>query len=294
MADPTPTEAERPAARPPTTRGGVDLHAHSTASDGALAPAALVAAAAAAGVSTLALTDHDTTAGLAEAMAAGALAGVRVVPGIELSTEWNGSTLHVLGLGIDPGCATLAARIAAQRAARVDRADQIAARLERAGCGAAVAAARAGGERALTRSHYAAALVATGECRDPQQAFDRWLGRGRPAFVKGAWAPLAEVLGWIVAAGGAASLAHPLRYRFSGGALRRLCDEFRSGGGAALEVVTGRAHHDQVHALAQHARRAGLAATRGSDFHAHGAPWAMLGALTDLPAGVTDLAERFA
>jgi predicted metal-dependent phosphoesterase TrpH len=294
MAHPTPTPAERSAERPATARALADLHAHSTASDGAYAPAALVAAAAAAGVTTLALTDHDTTAGLAEAEVAAAAHGLRLVPGIELSAEWNGTTLHVLGLGIDAGCATLAARVATQRATRIARADEIAARLERAGCADAVAAARASGERALTRSHFAAGLVATGRCRDPQQAFDRFLGRGRPAFVKGAWTPLAEALAWIVEAGGVASLAHPLRYRFSGGALRRLCDEFKADGGAALEVVTGRAHHDQVHALAQHARRAGLAASRGSDFHAPGAPWAMLGGLADLPSGLDDLAERFA
>jgi hypothetical protein len=293
MAHPSPTAAERTAVRPPS-RPLADLHAHSTASDGAYAPAALVAAAAAAGVTVLALTDHDTTAGLAEAAEAGAAHGVRVVPGIELSAEWNGSTLHVLGLGIDPSGAALGARVAGQRAARIARADEIAARLERAGCADAVAAARAGGERALTRTHFAAGLVATGRCRDPQQAFDRYLGRGRPAFVKGAWTPLAEALAWIGDAGGIASLAHPLRYRFSGGALRRLCDEFKQGGGGALEVVTGRAHHDQVHTLAQHARRAGLAASRGSDFHAPGAPWAVLGGLSELPAGLDDLAERFA
>jgi len=274
--------------------GRIDLHAHSTASDGALSPTALMVAAAAAGVTALALTDHDSTAGLAEAAAAGGVHGVRLVPGIELSTGWNGSTLHVLGLGIDDGCPRLATRVAAQREARIARADEIAARLARAGCDDAVALARASGERALTRSHFAAGLVASGRCRDQQQAFDKYLGRGRPAFVTGAWTPLAEALTWIVDAGGFASLAHPLRYRFSGGALRRLCDEFKAGGGAALEVVTGRAGHDQVHALAQHARRAGLGATRGSDFHGPGAPWSALGALSELPAGIDDLGERFA
>lgn len=272
----------------------IDLHAHSTASDGALAPADLVTAAKAAGVTTLALTDHDTLAGLGEAEAAAIGLGLRLVPGIELSAEWNGSTLHVLGLGIDPGAPALRDGVAAQRAVRIARADEIAARLERAGCGDAVQHARASGERALTRTHFAAGLVATGRCRDQQQAFDRWLSRGRPGFVQGAWTPLAEALAWIGAAGGVASLAHPLRYRFSGGALRRLCDEFKAEGGSALEVVTGRANEDQVRALAQHARRAGLAGTRGSDFHGPGAPWSMLGALAAFPAGVTDLGERFA
>lgn len=272
----------------------VDLHTHSLASDGALAPAALVAAAAAAGVTALALTDHDTLAGLAEAEAAASGHGLRFVPGIELSAGWNGTTLHVLGLGIDPAAARLRDGVAAQRAVRIARADEIAARLERAGCGDAVAHARASGERALTRTHFAAGLVATGRCRDQQHAFDRWLGRGRPGFVQGGWTTLAEALAWIVDAGGAASLAHPLRYRFSGGALRRLCDEFKAEGGAALEVVTGRANEDQVRSLAQHARRAGLAGTRGSDFHGPGAPWSMLGALAPFPSGVTDLGERFA
>lgn len=274
-------------------RATADLHTHSTASDGALAPAELIDAAVAARIGLLAITDHDTVAGIAEASIAAHRQGLRLLPGIELSADWNGSTLHVLGLGIDAANPVLTTGLAVQRAARIARTDEIASRLDRAGCADAVAVVRHNPEAALTRTHFANALVATGHCRDSQQAFDRFLGRGQPAFVKGAWTPLAEALSWITAAGGAASLAHPLRYRFSGGALRRLCDEFRDGGGAALEVVTGRASSDQTNALANHARRAGLAATRGSDFHTPGARWGALGSLSPMPAGLTDLAERF-
>jgi predicted metal-dependent phosphoesterase TrpH len=285
-----------------------DLHTHSTASDGALPPAALVEAATAAGLGLLALTDHDTVAGLAEARRAAAASGLVLVDGIELSALWNGTTLHVLGLGIDPAAPALTAALAGQAEARHARADQIAAKLTKLGHGAAVAHARAAVAAsahpqgwapagrayavALTRTHFAQALVATGAAGDFGEAFDRWLGRGRPGYVRGAWCSLDAACALIVAAGGHASLAHPLRYRLSGGALRRLVDAFRAAGGAALEVVSGRAAKHQVEALATQARRAALAATAGSDFHAPGARWAALGELTPLPAGVEDLALR--
>ena len=277
-----------------------DLHCHSTASDGALAPAALVEAAAAAGVGKLALTDHDTVAGLAEARSAAIAAGIDLIDGVELSAVWNGTTLHVLGLGIDPRSPAFVAALAEQKSARQARADQISAKLSTLGHAAAVAHARAaevapgrvayGG--ALTRTHFAQALVATGAAADFGEAFDRYLGRGRPGYVKGVWCSLDAACDLISNAGGHASLAHPLRYKLSGGALRRLIDSFRAAGGAALEVVSGRAPPHQVEALAAHARRANLAATAGSDFHAPGARWAALGQLSAMPDGVEDLALR--
>lgn len=279
-----------------------DLHTHSTASDGALAPAALVAAAAEAGLGMLALTDHDTVAGLDEAAQAATAAGVHLVAGVELSAVWNGTTLHVLGLGIDPAAPAFAAALKDQASARHARADLIAAKLTKLGHVEAVAHARAaaiapgrvayGG--ALTRTHFAQALVATGSAADFGEAFDRYLGRGRPGYVKGAWCSLEAACELIANAGGHASLAHPLRYKLSGGALRRLVDAFRAAGGAALEVVSGLAPPHQVAALAGHARRAGLAATAGSDFHAPGAKWAALGRLSPLPDGIEDLAPRLA
>ena len=276
-----------------------DLHTHSTASDGALAPAALVEAAAAAGVGMLALTDHDTVAALAEARRAAAERGIQLVDGVELSAVWNGTTLHVLGLGLDPAAPALVAALADQSTARHARADQIAAKLTKLGLADAVAHARAavaperrGFEVALTRTHFAQGLVATGATADFGEAFDRYLGRSRPAFVRGAWCSLEAACATILAAGGHASLAHPLRYKLSGGALRRLVDAFRAAGGAALEVVSGRAAPHQVAALAGQARRAKLAATCGSDFHAPGARWAALGALSPLPDGIEDLALR--
>jgi predicted metal-dependent phosphoesterase TrpH len=276
-----------------------DLHCHSTASDGALAPAALLEAAAAAGVGMLALTDHDTVAGLTEARRAAAQHGIDFVDGVELSAVWNGTTLHVLGLGLDPQAPALLEALAGQAVARHARADQIAAKLTKLGLGDAVAHARAAvaPERsayqvALTRTHFAQGLVATGGAADFGEAFDRYLGHGKRAYVRGAWCSLEAACALITAAGGHASLAHPLRYKLSGGALRRLIDAFRAAGGAALEVVSGRAAPHQVAALAGHARRAGLAATAGSDFHAPGARWAALGSLSPLPEGVEDLALR--
>lgn len=287
----------RSAAHNPAVK--VDLHSHSSASDGALAPTELVEAAVEGGVGLLALTDHDTVAGLAEARAAARARGLAFVDGIELSAVWNGTTLHVLGLGIDPAAPALREALVGQAAARHARADAIAAKLDKLGLSdavaharAAVAVPRASGPVALTRTHFAQGLVATGAAADFGEAFDRWLGRGKRAYVKGAWCELDAACGLIQAAGGHASLAHPLRYRLSSGALRRLIDAFRAAGGAALEVVSGRAAPHQVAALTAHARRAGLAATAGSDFHAPGARWARLGDLSPMPDGVEDLALR--
>jgi len=272
-----------------------DLHTHSDASDGVLAPAALAAAAAAAGLRAFALTDHDTVDGLAEAEQACAALGVRLVPGIEVSAKWAGNTVHVLGIGIDPAAPSLAAGLAALRAARRARGAKIAEKLIGLGHGEAVARARGTAGRAeLTRTHFAAGLVASGACRDTAEAFTRFLGRGRKAFVAGDWPPLEQACTLIAAAGGRASLAHPLRYQLSSGALRRLVGAFRDAGGAALEVVTGRPDPQRIATLANAARAAGLAATAGSDFHAPGAPWSALGALSPLPEDLTDLGAVFA
>ena len=159
----------------------VDLHLHSTASDGMLDPAALVAHVAACGVRLMALTDHDTVAGVGAAAAAARDHGIGFVPGVELSVTWRGRELHVLGLAIDPEAPVLMRGLASQQALRETRALSIAERLQKAGApgNEAMAAIRAAGSLP-TRTHFARALVALGAATDIQGAFDRWLGRGRP------------------------------------------------------------------------------------------------------------------
>ncbi len=263
-----------------------DLHCHSTASDGPLSPAAVVRRAATRGVGVLALTDHDETAGLAEAGAEARRTGVRLVPGIELSVTWSHQTIHVVGLGIDPDHPDLAAGTARLRAFRDWRAAEIARRLEKAGIPGALAGARRHSRGAiLSRTHFARFLVETGHAKDVRQVFRRFLVKGRPGHVPGEWATLEEAVAWIRGAGGLAVIAHPARYGLSATRLRQLLGAFRELGGEGLEVVSGSHTPDDNERMALLARRFDLLASAGSDFHGPENPWYELGRIPELPAG---------
>ena len=265
----------------------VDLHLHSTASDGMLDPAAVVAHVAGYGVRLMALTDHDTVAGCDAAAAAARERGIGFVAGVELSATWRGRDIHVLGLAIDPEARALGRGLESQQAIRDARALKIAARLDAAGAPgtAALAAIRAQGSLP-TRTHFARALVAEGLAADCGAAFDRWLGRGRPGSVASAWPALAEATAWIVAAGGKAVIAHPMRYPLSAGARRELCAEFAAAGGRGVEVVTGGGGpRDREQAISL-AVRCQLEGSVGSDFHDPAVPWNPPGRLAKLPGSV--------
>jgi predicted metal-dependent phosphoesterase TrpH len=265
-----------------------DLHTHSLASDGTLSPAALVEAASQAGVNVLALTDHDETAGLDEAHAAAIAEGIRLVPGIELSVTWNGATVHVVGLRIDPAAAVMQDGIERQQAFRAWRAEEMGRRLAKRGFADAYeqARSRAGG-RIIGRMHFANALVASGRAKDARDAFKHYLKRGKPGHVPGQWAALGEAIGWITASGGCAVLAHAARYDLSGSKLRRLIGEFKDAGGTAIEVLSGSHGRDDVLNMARHARNFQLLASVGSDYHGPESPWVGLGRLPPLPEGLT-------
>ena len=279
-----------------TMSGLIDLHTHSDRSDGVLAPGALVARAAARGVTLLALTDHDTVAGCAEAQAACAAAGIRFVPGIEISTRWRGQAIHVVGLGVDaaaPGIAAQIEDVARRRRERVLAiGERLASRGRIPGHDIAARALAAGG--VPTRMHLARSLVALGFARDMQHAFDRWLNRDRPGHVPVEWPEFAAALPRLVGSCRATVLAHPHRYRLSGGALRQLVADFTAGGGSALEVsMAGMSpnDHDRIASLA---RRHALAGSAGSDFHDPAVPWNPLGRFAKLPDGIAPVAERIA
>lgn len=283
----------------------IDLHLHSTASDGRLAPRELVVLLAQRGVKVFALTDHDTVAGLPEAATAAAEHGLHLLRGTELSAEWLGRTIHVVGLGIQPEEPTLVAMLERLASCRAARASLIAARLDRAGAPGAAALDQAlqavGGPlpepaalARVTRTHLARALVALGAAPNLDGAFTRWLGQRGRAYVPAGWPPLAEVTAAIVAAGGAPVLAHPLRYTLSSGQRRRLVQEFKAAGGAALEVVVGGHAATQVEAATGLALRAGLAGSIGSDFHDPAFPWNLPGRLAKLPQAVVPVWTRWA
>jgi predicted metal-dependent phosphoesterase TrpH len=265
----------------------IDLHAHSTASDGTLTPAGLVERAAARGIEVLALTDHDTTAGIAEARRAAVGHGITLVPAIELSTATGGKPLHVVGLGIDPDASSLRLAIARLRDLRAERASKIAHKLARLGIADAYEGACAeAGSAAPGRAHFARWLLARGLCADNGEVFDRLLGRGKPAYVATCWPELEDTVACIRAAGGVAVLAHPLRYKFTVSWLRRIVARFKEAGGSAMEVVIAHQQSRDTAVAADVARRGGLMGSVGSDFHSPGPHAPELGAFGALPVDI--------
>jgi predicted metal-dependent phosphoesterase TrpH len=271
----------------------VDFHLHSAHSDGLLPPAAVVDLAADAGVNALALTDHDTVAGVDEANAQCARRGLRSIAGVEISATWNGQTLHIIGLDVAVETPVLAAGLVSVRQQRRERLRHIAQRLARKAIPAEeIVAEIEATHDVVTRTHLARALVARRVVDTPHAAFKRLLGRGRPGHVQAHFPALATVVEWIRAAGGIAVLAHPLRYALSAGGRRRLLEEFRGCGGGAIEVVCGSATAD-IEPLAALAERFGLAGSVGSDFHDPQMRWNPPGRLAKLPAQVEPVWLRF-
>ncbi len=248
----------------------IDLHCHTSASDGALSPTEIVDRALAAGIDLLAITDHDSVAGYrAAAHHYTANPGrMKLISGVEVSCRWNGLSLHVVGLGMDCDHPAMVSALHRLDSARDERGRKIGERLAKKGFpgGYEGALQEAAGSQ-LGRPHFAAWMVDRGHVRDASQAFDRYLGQGKAGDVKAFWPELEEAVGWIVSAGGVAVLAHPLKYRLTRSRLRRLVSEFADIGGAALEVSSGRQLQDQVRQLSLLAREFGLEASAGSDFH---------------------------
>lgn len=269
-----------------------DLHSHSTASDGTLSPAELVARAAKSGVEVLALTDHDTTAGLAEAHTEADKRGVQLVNGVEISVTWRRQTIHVVGLNIDPAYAPLQHGLAALCSFRDWRAEEIARRLHREGIEGALAGARALARGAIiSRTHFAHFLVAQGRAATLRDVFRHYLVRNKPGHVSGQWAELEQVLSWVRGAGGQAVIAHPARYNLSATKMRTLIGEFRECGGEGFEVVSGSHNRNDCYAMAGHAERFALYASCGSDYHGPENPWVKLGRLMDFPPGCQPIWE---
>jgi predicted metal-dependent phosphoesterase TrpH len=270
----------------------IDLHLHTTVSDGLLPPRVLVQRAAAAGLTTIAVTDHDTVGGLREAADAGAELGVRVVPGIEITAVENQRDVHVLGYFFDPGSAALTEFLQAQRSDRIRRVREIAARLAELGYRIEIeplVEAAAHGGRSIGRPAVADALVTAGHSVDRDDAFARLLGRGCPAFVPRAGVAGAAVLQTIHAAGGIASLAHPGIATDD-----ELIEALAAVGLDAIEVWHSDHSPEQQTNYAALADRLGIARSGGSDFHGDGLHRACrLGGVLLPPAEFTRL-ERLA
>ena len=262
----------------------IDLHTHSTCSDGTLTPRDLVARAAAAGIDILALTDHDTVAGVEEAQRSASEYGLHLVPGVEISATWRAQSIHVLGLWIDPAATAMRGELRTQGERRRARMVKICARLTQRGLpGVELLKAVEANAGLPTRAHLADAMVSHGLVARADEAFRKYLGSGKAGYVAPQWPALEAVVGWIRAAGGAASLAHPARYALSAGGRRQLLCDFKTAGGAALEVVTGTNGGQHADALAALASKYGFTGSVGSDFHNPQHIWNPLGRSLKLP-----------
>jgi 3',5'-nucleoside bisphosphate phosphatase len=265
----------------------VDLHSHSTASDGACAPTAVVEAAARIGLAALALTDHDTVSGIAEAAAAGDRLGVRVVPGVELSAVHAEREVHLLGLHLEH-LERVESDLAIFRASRRVRAETIVARLHAVGVPLALedVLAEAGGG-VIGRPHIARAIVAGGWARDQRDAFDRYLGTGRPAFVPKQRLTASDAIDLIHRGGGLALFAHPA----SEGNRSRVEGLVRAGLDG-LEVRHPSHTADDIARIGALADHFGLARSGGSDWHGAGEGTRVLGAMRVPTAWLTEQESR--
>ncbi len=266
----------------------IDLHSHSTVSDGSLTPAELVGHAAGLNVAVLALTDHDDVAGLDEARRAAEGAGIALVNGVEISVTWNNRTLHVVGLRIDPSFPALQQGLEHIREGRAGRAERIAAELAKHGIqGSLEGAYGFANERIISRTHFARFLVSRGYAKDLRTVFKKFLVQGKPGHVSHRWAELGEAIGWIRGSGGIPVLAHPGRYDMGRATLENLLAEFKEAGGQAIEVISGSHSPDMNRQFAEVAVRHGLLASRGSDYHSPEQAYLSMDRLPELPPQCT-------
>jgi predicted metal-dependent phosphoesterase TrpH len=257
-------------------RSSVDLHCHSTASDGTLTPAELVTYASDRGVALIGLTDHDTTNGVVAAIAAGVDLGVTVLPGVELSSEVDGLQAHILGYFIDPASESLQLEFAWMNKSRRERMERIVRNLKAAGISIEVDAVFAeAAEGTVGRPHVARVLVANEYATSVSDAFERFLTRGKPGYAVSEKITPEGAIQAINRAGGVAVLAHPWSTRDPARAVARLAPAGLTG----LECYYGEYAPDLREGLAELARSYNLIPTGGSDFHGPGVKSVDLGAV---------------
>lgn len=271
-----------------------DLHSHTNHSDGTLTPQALVEKAVEMKVKQLAITDHDTTSALADAeLHAQQFPDLTIVKGIELSCRWNKQDVHIVGLGIDPDSPVLIECIEQQQQARVLRAKKISEKLEKQGYPGAFDYAQdiAHAPTQITRPHFAQFLVEQKAVKTIPQAFKKYLGQGKLAYVSTEWLSVEEAIQVIANSGGLSVLAHPSHYSMTRTKLSRLLKDFASAGGDAMEVITSNQTSDVSQWLANKSLELNLKASQGSDFHGAKMPWAKLGRIPSMPKNCAPIWE---
>lgn len=263
-----------------------DLHMHSSASDGTLAPAELMQRAAAAGVEMIALTDHDTLDGLVEARSAAEALGMRFINGVELTADWRGRVIHLVGLNFDANAPVFTRYMQRLMTLRDERAQVIAKKLEKRGLGSdlyALARAQAG-DTQIGRPHFAKALMQLGKVSSMQEAFDAYLGQGTVGDVKATWPSYTEAIELISAAGGVVVLAHPTKYNFTFTKIRELMTDLLDAGAVGLEVSFPGVTPGHQHELIKLAQQRQCYVSAGSDFHSPDQRFTSLGRYPEFQA----------
>lgn len=266
----------------------IDLHSHTTASDGRLPANELIDRALGFDIDVLAITDHDTVDGLeiAHQYVQDNQLSIKIINGIEISTVWQNKDIHIVGLNIDPQSAELAQLIEQQKKHREGRAEMIAHRLSKATREGVLEEVQAiAGDAPITRAHFAKWLVDNGYAKTMQQVFKKYLTRNNPGYVPPSWCSMADAVNTIHSAGGQAVLAHPGRYDLTAKWIKRLLAAFVEAGGDAMEVAQPQQGQQERRNLADYAIQYKLLASQGSDFH-YPSPWMELGRNLWLPSGV--------
>jgi 3',5'-nucleoside bisphosphate phosphatase len=262
----------------------IDLHCHSNFSDGVLSPQALLDKALASNVKFLALTDHDTMAGLEALHQAAQNHPIKIINGIEFSTCWKKYDIHIIGLNLVADNEIVQVLIRQQNVNRIARARQIAEKMKDCGIENAYEKAyKIAGHERVGRPHFAKIIVEEKLAADIQTAFKRFLMRGKPAYVPTPWITMTNAVAGIIKAKGQAVLAHPLKYSLTRTKLHELISEFKTAGGVGIEVVSGEMTTDQIQEMSGFCLRYDLLASTGSDYHGDGLSPVSLGRQQQLP-----------
>lgn len=271
----------------------IDFHCHTTASDGTLHPAELLDLAREREIDMLSITDHDTLDGYGQLDST--IEGIQLIPGIELSSQWNRRGVHIVGLNIDLSSPSIREAVQQQSDTRRERAEKIAEKLQKFGFENCFEGALsfASGPNQIGRPHFAQYLVQIGAVSNIDQAFKRYLGSGKAGDIKDQWPQPETVIRWIREAGGVAVLAHPTKYNMTRTKLIELLDDFKSAGGEAMEVISGAQTPAVTRDMARLCREMGFEASCGSDFHSPNQQWAALGRVAPLPDNCTPVWQRW-
>ena len=246
----------------------LDLHLHTTYSDGHYSPAEVIQFAHAVGVTALAITDHDIVDGLPEAIEAGASLGIEVIPGIELSSRFEGREIHILGYFFDWQDTTFHVRLTEQRISRHERNPRIVEKLNQCGLQLSYDEVKAkAGAGSVGRPHIAQVLVDKGYVRSPKEAFERYLAEDAPAYVLRELPESRNAIAWIREAGGVPVLAHPYWTKRKGQELSTMCRTLKEDGLLGIEVFYSTHTRRQTSEYLELARTLDLLCTGGSDFH---------------------------